>query len=134
MEYKDELKDFIKGLRRMADWLEKNGETLHPVIYPITVNILGSSLHELSAKAKSFGRSKKLYQDQFFVLRKSFGKNVNVDLFSLREVVCERVLVSSEVIPAHTIPATHEIQVPERVEEKYEWRCPDSILKGGQHE
>ncbi len=130
MAYKDELQDCVDGFRRLADWLEGNGEKLEPYLGDFRVDIFCHSAEEFVTKAKLFGSSDKVSEGSFVVLRKRFGKFVGVELNARHEVVCKRVLVHTKVIPAHTIPASPEMFVPERVEEKYEWRCPDSILKG----
>ena len=120
--------DFIKGLRALADWYETASEEL---VLPtdIMINIFASSKDQFAKKAKLLGAADKLSKGDWFMLRKTFAPELVVDLNIRHETICERVLVGTEVVPEHTVPAQPETVVPEKVIEKYEWRCPESVLK-----
>ena len=122
---------FIDGLRKIADWYEANGDT--PLIKDTSphfnLNLFAWSKEEFAKKAKAFGSSEKVNDGSYYILRKQFSESVRIDLNIQHDSICERVLVSEEVIPEHVIPAVPETIVPERVEQKYEWRCPDSVMK-----
>ena len=80
MEYKDELKDFIKGLHRMADWLEKNGETFAPYLDHFRVDAFCRSPEEFYVKTKLLGKCHSESTDFHLIRRKSFGRFVFFDL------------------------------------------------------
>ena len=121
-----EKQDFIKSIRAMADWYEAS--ELDEVTYGYTLNFWAWSRQDFAEKARRLGSAAKVADDTYYILRKDFGRGVLVDLNSKHEAICERVLVSEEVIPEHVIPAHPETIVPEKVVQKFEWRCPESVL------
>jgi len=118
--------DFIKGLRSLADWFE--GTDLESTSEFI-LNIWAWDKEGFTESARKFGSAQKVKDNNFYMLRKDFGGGVKADLNVNHHVVCEKVLVSKEVVPEHIIPAQPETVVPESVVKKYEWRCPESVLK-----
>lgn len=75
--------------------------------------------------AKRLGSVKKSYNDDFIILDRMFGSTIKFHVAAERSDVCERVIVGTEIIPAHgeiVIPAA-----PERLKEIVEWKC-SSIL------
>jgi hypothetical protein len=96
---------FIDGLRALADWYEAKAPALDLPTGNVSLNIFSWSKEEFAEKAKLFG-GEKVTDDSYFMLRKTFAEGIRVDLNVWRQVVCERVLVATEVIPEHIIPAT----------------------------
>src|SRR6267142_3161814 len=93
------------------------------------LNFVATGEGQLESLAKSFGECKKVVDDNYFILRKQFG-TVEVDLFTYREQICERVKVGEKEVPEQIVPAREEEIVPAHTEPIYEWKCPDSLLSG----
>lgn len=119
----------IQGLREMADWLEAHPEL--PETYfgatGVFVTYNRNQKADLAVVALAMGESVKDYTDSSFMLAKKFMGGITITYCTAREIVCERVLVRTQTVPAHVIPAQPETLVPEREEPVYEWRC-GSIL------
>ena len=115
-----ERQDFIQGLRNFAFWLEANPE--------IDAGYYGMyHSHYLDTKEKLLqyarimapGNFSKNWTDSSVAITKDFGGRVKFEAYTRRDQICERVKTGTKIIPAR--PA-----VPEKEEETFEWRCPDS--------
>lgn len=105
--------DFIKGLRSLADFIEKN-EAL-PVPYDSPFNIFVDNKEDLRRLQRIVGgKLSKDATDTFFYLRRAFGP-LRLDININREEVCERIVIGRRTVPEHE-------------EEIVQWRCADSIL------
>lgn len=124
------IQEFVKGLRAMADWYEANGDNEILDLSPLEIrgNLWAWDKEKFASKAKSFGKSEKVSDDSYFMLRKNFSTSIILDLNIHHTEMCERIKVGEKVIPAHVVPATEETHVPERTEEVFEWRCPKSVF------
>ena len=116
----------IRGLRELADWLEKR-PTL-PKFLSISTACIDAlcSRAELADYARMFGACDKRAESDFFIIEKHFSGGVSINAHGARRAVCEKVVIGTRTIPAmpeRTLPATEE-----RVEEITEWRCPESLL------
>jgi len=112
----------IAGMREALDFLEANPSM--PMPYLGVMNVYVGEDIDVAPLARIMKPVDKDTSNSFFMLTKKFGVQNLVVNWS-REAVCERVVVSTRLIPgeyvaAHTIPA--------RTEETVEWVCPDSIL------
>ena len=87
--------------------------------------------HLLADLLRRIGKATKTYGHEFVNIEHPFGSRVKLYIATQRHVVCERVVIGTEVIPEHVIPAQDERVIPERVIEKIEWRCAP-ILAGDQ--
>lgn len=129
---------YIDGLRGLADFYETHPNLPAPVCTTEAV-ILPNSKQELAALARAAGSLEKTeYCDGYFLLKKDFGPIV-FRLLVEKSKTCERVKVGEDIIPAepehvvpeHTVPEAVIPAKPERVIEKFEWKCPPSILANG---
>ena len=124
----DSLTAFVSGLRKLAAFWESHPELQHPQ-FPGEFTVFGIPKEELPKYAKAFGSLEKRYSDSAFELKKDFGGGIVTGTYHSRDAICERVEVGEEVVPEHVIPAREETVVPEHKIKKYEWKCPDSLLK-----
>ena len=102
----------IHGLRECADFLEQ-----HPIVqvpYSVSLNSFVGTKDELVAQARVTSWEK-VYQDQYFFLKKSFGPAVSLEINADRELLCKRVVVGTRKEPAKTV-------------EVVEWKCEDEAL------
>ena len=120
---------FSQSLRELADFYDQHPEVKLPGSVS-GFSIFGANKEELAIGARAFGKAEKLFTETAFQLVKTFPSGLKLEFYKCRESVCERVEVGEEVVPAHVIPATEEVFIPESVKKIYEWRCPDSILAG----
>jgi hypothetical protein len=124
-----QAREAAAGLRELADFVEANPEFAKA--FPAQINVSSIDRNEFVRLARKLGRAKKVDDGSFIVFRRSFGP-VQVDVFALKAVTCNRVLIEEKVIPAE--PETVVPAKPERVERVYGWKCPDSFLdEGGDH-
>ena len=89
------------------------------------------AISDLTRRMARVKKLDKLYSDSFAWIRLQFGPFVRFDITSLRETVCERVVVGKKVIPARAeqvIPAAPESSVDE-----VEWRCHPVLTAGSSH-
>lgn len=112
--------EYVKGLRDLADFFEKNPQLPHPACN--TVNIMVNDKEQLAAFAK-VGTWEKVYSDTWFMLRRQFGEDLTLDVNIFRSSVCRAVEVGEKHVPAQ--PAQ-----PARIEKVYEWVCDDASLLG----
>ena len=117
--------EFIQGLRDLADLYENQPGLQLP--HEQTINVFCDSAEEFTEQARALGSVQKRDDGRYFTLRRTFGGVINFDLFTERDLVCERIVTGQRVIPAteaKLVPAE-----PERIEDIIEWRCPDSVLR-----
>lgn len=113
---------FIKGLRDMAEFLEQHPHVPAPIY--ITANHFVREKHDaketLANIAKDSGAWEKIFDNQWFFLRKTFCEDLRFDVSVERERVCRKVVTGKTVLPA----------VPEREVENVSWVCDGGILGG----
>jgi hypothetical protein len=86
------------------------------------------AIADLTRRMARVKKVEKNYNESFAWIRLQFGPLVRFDITSLRETVCERVVVGKKLIPARAeqvIPATTESLVDE-----VEWRCHPVLTAG----
>lgn len=109
----------IAGLRDLAAFLEQ-----HPTVEAPRYNILNvfvNSRDELATAAR--GASwEKVYNENWFSLRKTFCEDLALEINAGRETVCRKVVKGTRTIPAQ----------PEREVEDVEWICEDASLLNGE--
>ena len=134
----DDRQEKIDATRAMLEFLEVNPEV--PLPYelrwgePWVIYLHGDAAEMASLIRIIGGKWKRQASGDNFNMVRKFPAGFVLRLNADRGRVCKRVKVSTKVIPAHTIPAQPETHVPERAEEIYDWECPDSILKGDDHD
>lgn len=107
---------FIDGLRELADFLEQHAHA--PVVKYASINGFAETKEELADIARRIGHAEKKVTGDWYMLEKKFAKYVTYGVNIERVKVCERKVVGTRDIPAHT-------------EEIVEWECKESILAGG---
>lgn len=126
-----ERDDVVKGLRDLAEFLEKHPEAPTPSSLTVDVfvyNDLGSPPAEsvLQAVAKTPGGCAKEVTDSFFTIVKSFAGNVDYAVNASRGSVCRRVQVGVKKVkvpdPDVFVP---QVEVEQPV---YDYECPGSLL------
>lgn len=114
----DTQRDWITGLRDMADWFEQHPDRIPPYL-PVTVNLFADDRDDLIAYAREFGKADKSVVNDWFALRKRFGPHA-IDANLPREEICRKVVTGTRQVPAQMIEA--------REEEIVEWVCEDALL------
>lgn len=120
-----ERQETIAGLRELLECLE-NGYAVVPNYASFLIP--ATSREELLAIRAAYHLPSKDTSTGNFAFEREFRGGVKLRTYAPRETVCQRVKVGTKVMPATpevTLPAK-----PERVEEIYDWICPDSILSG----
>lgn len=131
MKYK-KAQELAQGLRELADFVEERGHTLPIDNLDVTVHdwvwddqYYSKRETKLDARekmrliAKALGNAEKVYQGDYFDLRKKFGP-VRLEFTVNRSKVCERVVVGTKEIPERILEA--------HTKEIVEWVCTDPIL------
>jgi hypothetical protein len=113
-----ERKDYTNGLRELADWWDKHLEVPLNYAPSIATGALNTK-EEAALVIRALGNCTKRYSGDIFVVGRKFGP-IDMEFLFYRDKVCERRVVSVELIPeqfieAHTIPA--------RTKEIVEWDC-----------
>jgi len=123
-------REFIAGLRDLADFFEQNPEIDKPYS-GCTLTLYVSDKKKLAKYARAFGHAEKVVDDYSFRLSKEFGTTgVKVETYSSRQSVCERVKIGEEFVPTHKIAATEERFVEGHMKDIYEWKCPSLLAIG----
>jgi hypothetical protein len=108
----------IQNVRDLLTFIEDNPEI--PLPYFGQFNSFAYDEEEMDTLARAMAPCKKRFDDTYFALEREFG-TVTLSVNFSRDEVCERIVVGTEDIPAHTIAAyTKEI---------VEWKCPDGVLR-----
>ena len=89
------------------------------------------SIADLTRRLAHAGKVDKLYGDDYAWVRSQFGPFVKAEIATMRETICEKVVVGKKVIPAQ--PERVIAAQPERIEEEVEWRCHPVITAGSGH-
>lgn len=121
----------VANLREMADFLDTvewpDGVSVHSAS---TVIVSCSTKKQFGEACRCLGPAEKSDHEDTLFYRRRFG-GFSVVVMASKSVTCDRVLVTK------TLPASREIVIPakpERVEEAYEYRCPESFLSLGKSE
>jgi hypothetical protein len=128
-------REFIDGLRKLADFLEAHPEV--PAEYGVNFIVNAgwaddglTAPERLARIARIPGGWEKQSDEHSFDLVRKFGAHT-LTVFANHEYVCERVV--------HTETVTREVPDPERLAEvptitvteeveRVEWKCPESLL------
>ena len=106
---------FIQSLRDLATFLEE-----HPAVWApqyVNINAFVNTREEVVAQARA-ASWEKVWNGDWFYLRKEFGPDLSLDVTADRGVVCRKVVTGTRVIEAQ----------PEREVESYDWICDDASL------
>lgn len=114
----------LKGLRDMANFIER-----HPDAVCEFTHVHICEFDKITALARrGYGLLKKEVTSNWFMLVKEFGPRVKIEWNESRERVCKKVSKGTKVIPAEPAKTVTIEAKPERVEEIFEWECPESLL------
>ena len=106
--------NFTEGLRALADFLDAHPELKEP--FGVTVLSMAENIDKLRLGARALGQCDKVFNGEWFSVEKMFGP-IKFEIYSRRELVCERIVVGKREVPAHE-------------EEIVEWTCSnDPLLK-----
>lgn len=121
----------IAGLRAMADWYEARPNL--PSGYSCDLILWTHSKQELAAVIRECGTLEKSYtkEEESVRLRKRFGP-IEFRLLAHKVDTCDRVKVGEVIEPAKPARTLELPAEPEKVVEKFEWRCHESILATSQ--
>ena len=108
----------VKGLRELASFLEAHPEVPAPYLRQIDGFI---SREQAASVARVNGGWEKIWQENWFVLRRRFSEKVALDLNVDRGEMCWRVQTGTRHVDA----------TPAREEPIYEWVCEDTSLLAG---
>lgn len=109
--------EYVAGLREMADFFEAKPD-LVPVWSPLIINVFAEDRDEFTSMSRQLGGHRtKGADDNFFEVKRTFGHHT-VSVNISRELVCERKVVGTRIVPAQ----------PEATEEIFEWVCNDPVL------
>lgn len=133
--------ELIQGLRDMLAFVEANQDfDFCPTAGTCTVDlnfrtwymqsddVRRVAIANLTRRMAHAGKVDKLYTDSFAFIRLNFAPAVKIEISTMRETVCERVVVGKKLIPAQperVIPAQEETTV-----EEVEWRCHPVMTAG----
>ena len=110
---------FADGLRALADWIDANPGVVD--VPEVTLNVPFFDREEFTEAVKALGgHREKIAHDSYFVVRRTFGEGVQLDVYMPREQVCRKVVLGTREVPERVVPA--------RTEEIVEWVCDDSLL------
>jgi hypothetical protein len=112
----------IAGLRQFADFLDA-----HPTVETREQRFLiyVESREELADYARLTTWEKVYESNDWFMLRKRFGRGAVLEVYTDRSKVCRKVVKGTRLVPPQ--PATDAYE-----EEIVEWVCDDaSLLAGG---
>ena len=117
-----DAKEWIDGLRNLADFFEKNECTDH-IYATFQIDLFVNDAEGLLNTARELGgKWKKKDKGSWFCLVQNFGPH-HIDINANRENVCEQVEVGEETVMV-TDPEAPKIEVTRPV---YEWKCPESL-------
>jgi hypothetical protein len=136
--------ELIQGLRDLLAFVESNDdfeftpgdfapavELNYPTWYLSKPADRAPVVAELTRRLVRFGKVEKQYSNDFAWIRLNFGQQVRFSISTMRETICERVVVGRKVIPAQAevvIPAK-----PETTVDEVEWRCHPVLTAGTSH-
>lgn len=111
--------DKIQEIRDLLTFLDDHPEV--PLPYWDSVHAFTDTDEaDLDTVARAMAPCQKSVDSNYFAFERKFG-SLEFSVNFAREEVCERVVVGTEQVPAHTVAAyTKEI---------VEWNCPDGVLR-----
>jgi hypothetical protein len=122
--------EHIARMSRMIEFLAANPDLPPAIISEQRIDFWPTH-HGIDAAEviRRYGSMEKVVEsihDTLFILRKQMD-GFRVEFNFHRETVCTRVKVGQKVTPAK--PAVVLPAEPEKVEDVYEWKCPESLLR-----
>lgn len=135
----ENIAEFVKGLRKMADHLEANADTItvldeygHGDVwgFSLALNVFAENTDSFLRAVKAMGEGRKSEDKNYLTFTKHYSDRVAIELNLNRGVSCERVPTGET--------RTREIYVPSNAvmgedgklrvtEEITEWKCDDRL-------
>lgn len=135
----ENIVEFVKGLRKMADHLEANADKIteldeygHGDVwgFSLTLNVFAENTDTFLRAVKAMGEGEKDEDNNYLMFRKRYSDTVAIELNLNRGASCERVPTGET--------RTREIYVPSNAvigddgklrvtEEVTEWKCDDRL-------
>jgi hypothetical protein len=123
----DRRTSFVRGLRALADFYEHTDfplpdnlrSTAEFAVFPMGAE----RLTELTLRLG--GNRTKHFSEQGLSVSRDFGGGVVLKLFVMREDVCERVQVGTEMVVESDVTCVH-CATPIRLDERYVWQHVDA--------
>ena len=106
---------FIQALRDCAVFLERH-PSVHAPRY-VNLNVFVNTREDIASHARA-ATWEKIYNDDWFYLRREFGNDLSLDITTQRDTVCRKVITGTRTVPA----------TPEREVEIVEWVCDDVAM------
>lgn len=106
---------FIQSLRDFAAFLEQ-----HPAVKApryVNINSFVNTRDEVAAQARA-ASWEKVWNGDWFYLRKEFGDHLTFDVATDRATICRKVVTGTRTVEAQ----------PERVVEEFTWECDEPSL------
>lgn len=113
-----ERRDYITGLRELADFIEAHPELPSP--WGGGHNAFVENKADLANIARAGARWDKGVSGDYFYLRKQFSGGTTYEINVSRDQVCRKVVTGTRIEPAK----------PEQEVETYEWVCDEPLLAG----
>lgn len=107
--------EFIQGLRDLAAFLET-----HPTVSApryTTLNVFLDKREDVVTHARA-ASWEKVYNENWFYLRRNFPGEIAYEINTSRETVCRKLVTGTRVVPAQ----------PETTVEEVEWVCEERSL------
>ena len=117
----EQRKEYVKGLRDLADWYEAHPEIELPY-EPVHDNYAVNSKEDAASVIRALGRCDKEYSGNLLTISRQFGP-IKAKFVFYREAVCRKVVVGTREVPEQVIPAQPEEVIPAHVEEITKWEC-----------
>lgn len=105
---------FIQSLRDCVEFLESHPGITAPRYVDMNVFVNDREAIAVHARAASW---EKIYNGEWFYLRKEFGPDLRLDITAPRDTVCRKVVTGTRTVPAQ----------PAREVEQVEWVCEEPI-------
>ena len=125
----EEVKQFIKGLNRLAMLYETHPELPVPGGLSVIYAFVYTREEMVKAtKAIAHLKPKKGADPSYYSVEAELSSNMKLQINVPRGEVCERVQVGVKLVevPARPAVEAHVEEVPQ-----YEWKCNDSLLAPG---
>lgn len=122
------IREYVDGLRQLADFVESHPRLFEDKYSGETVHIFADDREDMVEKALEMGKADKGGDGYFYYLRRSFGPH-SLNLCVNREHICEKVQTGTRTVSVPDPKAVAKLPLIKQEEPIYEWVCPDSILQ-----
>jgi hypothetical protein len=116
-------------IQALADFVRAHPSAI-PAHTNLQLTIFARSARLADVARAGYGHLEKHVCDDWYMLRRYFGpsRRVLIEWNEKRDEICTKVKIGEKVHPAKPEETVVIPAKPERVEEIFEWRCPESLL------